>query len=98
MHTTWAAIRDQFPTLVDVAPFDADTRLLVRGSRYSGNGRLLRRMAVGVTAALEVEDPSPTSAALAKMEQWATRLAEREEARTKVRRERYEAKYGSVPR
>lgn len=98
LHPTWAAIRAQFPMLLDVAPLDDDTRLLVRGSRYSGKSRLLRRMAVGVTSALEVEDASPASASIAQLEQWATRLADREEARAKARRERYEAKYGYVPR
>jgi hypothetical protein len=36
----------------------------VWGSRQSGKNRLLRRMALGVVKSLEVEDTSPTSAAL----------------------------------
>ena len=51
-------------------PLDEDQRRLVRGSRYSGKNRLLRRMALGVVKSLEVEDASPTSAALMTLQRW----------------------------
>ncbi len=63
-HPTWLALCEQFAIVAQAQPLDEDQRRLVRGSRYSGKNRLLRRMALGVVKSLEVEDASPTSAAL----------------------------------
>jgi hypothetical protein len=61
-HPTWLALREHFAVAAQALPLDEDQRRLVRGSRYSGKNRLLRRMAFGVVKSLEMEDASPTSA------------------------------------
>jgi len=78
-----------------VRPLDGDGRTLVRGARYSGRQRVLRRLALGVVKSLEVEDASPVSAALAELERWSARLVEREAARAEARCARYRAAGGS---
>jgi hypothetical protein len=65
VHPTWAQLRDEFAALANCAPLDEDQQELVRGMRFEGKSRLLRRMLLGVIASLELEDASPTSAALA---------------------------------
>src|SRR6476469_9595021 len=70
MHATWIALRAEFGRLAQAQPPDEDVRRLVRGSRYSGKNRLLRRMALGVVKSLELEDASPTSAALMTLQRW----------------------------
>ena len=77
-HSTWNALREQFAAVVQAQPLDDDQRCLVRGSRYSGKNRILRRLALGVVKSLEVEDASPTSAALLTLQSWMERLASRE--------------------
>src|SRR5262249_28720976 len=75
MHPTWQQLRDAFGALAGVPPLDVDKRTLVRGARYRGRMRLLRRMEAGVIRSLEVEDASPTSTALpAKLERSAMTL------------------------
>jgi hypothetical protein len=69
-HPTWLALREQFPAAVQAQPLDGDQRRLVRGARYSGKNRILRRLALGVIKSLEVEDASPTSAALLTLQRW----------------------------
>jgi hypothetical protein len=96
-HPTWAHLRDNFASLVDVTPLDEATYQVVREARYSGKSRILRRMLLGVVNSLEVEDAAPASAALDALRRWADRTAEREAERAEVRRVRYEATLGSVP-
>jgi hypothetical protein len=78
-------------------PLTDEAYSVVRGARYDGKRRILRRMLLGVTASLEVDDASPTSAALAALRLWVDRAAVREEERAAARRARYERKFGRVP-
>jgi hypothetical protein len=79
-------------------PLQADARQVVRGVRYRGKSRILRRLALGVVASLEVEDASPTSAALHTLQRWVERVAEAEVRRLTQRCAHYEEKLGFVPR
>ncbi len=74
-----------------------DQPRLVRGARYRGRSRVLRRLALGVISSLEVEDASPTGAALSALTRWVERVAEREVERITVRCARYHERYGHVP-
>jgi hypothetical protein len=101
MHPTWAQLREQFATVAQTARttlLAEDQRLLVRGAKYSGKNRILRRLSLGVVKSLEVEDASPTSAALLTLQRWVERIVEREVARTTAKCQRYEASQGHVPR
>ena len=97
-HPTWLALREQFATVAQAQPLDEDQRRLVRGSRYSGKNRILRRMALGVVKSLEVEDASPTSAALMTLQRWMEKVAEKEVARITAKCQRYQERQGYVPR
>jgi hypothetical protein len=77
---------------------DEDQRRLVRGSRYIGKNRILRRMALGVVKSLEVEDASPTSTALMTLQRWMEKVVEREVARVTAKCQRYEERQGYIPR
>ncbi len=72
---------------------------MVRGARYRGRARLLRKMANGLLNSLEVEDTSVASASLtaiqlqvAKWEEAMRRRAEKEAQRLNARRARLLAK------
>ncbi len=69
----------------------------MRGARYTGKSRVLRRMLLGVVDSLEVEDAAPASAGLDALRRWADTIAEREAERARAARARYEAKLGYVP-
>jgi hypothetical protein len=97
-HPTWIALRDQFVSVTQALPLDEDQRQLVRGSRYSGKNRILRRLALGVVKSLEVEDASPTSAALMMLQRWMEKVVEKEVARTTAKCQRYQERQGYVPR
>ncbi len=97
MHPVWVHLRDDFADLASCKPLDEDQRELVRGMRFEGKSRLLRRMLLGVVASLELEDASPTSAALAAMSKWVDEAAQREAERATARRARYLMRYGRVP-
>jgi hypothetical protein len=97
-HPTWLALREQFAIAAQAQPLDEDQRRLVRGSRYSGKNRLLRRMALGVVKSLEVEDASPTSAALLTLQRWMERVVEKEVTRITAKCQRYQEHQGYVPR
>jgi hypothetical protein len=97
-HPTWLALREQFSLVAQAEPLDDDQRRLVRGLRYSGKNRLLRRMALGVVNSLEVEDASPTSAALLMLQRWMELVVEKEVQRVTARRQRYQDRQGFVPR
>jgi hypothetical protein len=97
-HPTWSALRKQFAAVAQAQPLDEDQRRLVRGSRYSGKNRLLRRMALGVVKSLEVEDASPTSAALMALQRWMEKVVEKEVAHITAKCQRYQERQGSVPR
>jgi len=71
---------------------------LVCGARYRGRSRVLRRLALGVISSLEVEDASPTGAALSALTRWVERVAEREVERITARCARYHERCGHVPR
>jgi hypothetical protein len=77
-HPTWAALREAFPTLAMRGGQQLpELRLeLVRAARYSGYGRLLDRMAVGVLTTLEAVDTDPGAALVAYVAHLA-RLASR---------------------
>jgi hypothetical protein len=97
VHPTWGALRDGFQEPADVMPLTDEGYIVVRGARYDGKRRILRRMLLGVTASLEVEDAAPTSAALAALRLWVDRAAVLEEERTAARCARYERTFGHVP-
>ena len=100
MDPTWQQLRVAFAETAQqqaTQSLDEDGRQLVRGARYSGRRRILRRLALGLVKSLEMEDASPVSAALAELERWSGRLLEREEARAAVRRAHYLAMEGRVP-
>jgi hypothetical protein len=90
MHPTWEQLREVFGTLAGVPPLDDENRQLVRGVRYRGRMRLLRRMEAGVIRSLEVEDASPTSTALMTLQRWMARIAEKEVERITARCRRYQ--------
>jgi hypothetical protein len=96
-HPTWLALRERFATVAQAQPLDEDQRRLVRGSRYSGKNRLLRRMALGVVKSLEVEDASPASAALLTLQRWMEKVVEKEVARITAKCQRYQERQGYVP-
>jgi hypothetical protein len=97
-HPIWLALQDQFATVAQAQPLDDDQRRLVRGSRYSGKNRILRRLALGVVKSLEVEDASPTSAALLTLQRWMEKVVEKEVARITAKCQRYQERQGYVPR
>jgi hypothetical protein len=97
MHPTWQQLREAFGTLAGVPPLDDEKRRLVRGARYRGRMRLLRRMEAGVIHSLEVEDASPTSTALMTLQRWMERIAEREVERITAKCRRYQERGKAVP-
>jgi hypothetical protein len=97
MHPTWQQLQDAFGSLAGVPPLDVEKRRLVRGARYRGRVRLLRRMEAGVIRSLEVEDASPTSAALMTLQRWMERIAEKEVERITAKCRRYQEQGKSIP-
>ncbi len=97
-HSTWIALREQFAAVAQAQSFDVDQRRFVRGSRYSGKNRILRRLALGVVKSLEVEDASPTSAALLTLQRWMEKVVEKEVARITAKCQQYQERQGYVPR
>jgi hypothetical protein len=97
VHLTWSALQNGFQKAADAAPLTDEAYSVVRGARYSGKSRILRRMLLGVTSSLEVEDAAPAEAALAELERWSARIAIREAERAVARKVRYAERYGSVP-
>ncbi len=97
MDPAWTLLHDQYGPLANAAPLDETGQLIIRGARYTGNSRLLRRRLLGVVDSLEVEDAAPASASLAALQRWIERIAAQEEVRAHARRERYLKKYGEVP-
>ena len=69
----------------------------MRGSRYNGKARILRRMQVGILSSLELEDASPVSAALLAIHKWVERIAEHEMERITAKCERYSARGQQIP-
>src|SRR5262245_19858730 len=55
MHPTWQQLREAFGQLTGVPPLDDEKRTFVRGARYRGRMRILRRLKAGVIRSLEVE-------------------------------------------
>ena len=53
---------------------------------------ILRRMQAGVVSSLEVEDASPTSAALMALQRWVEQIAEQEVDRITAKCQRYETR------
>src|SRR5262249_46943997 len=98
MHPTWQQLREAFGSLAGVPPLDDERRKLVRGARYRGRMRLLRRMEAGVIHSLEVEDASPTSTALMTLQRWMERVAEKEVERITAKCRRYREQGRQVPR
>jgi hypothetical protein len=97
MHRTWAQLREAFGTLAGVPPLDDEKRRLVRGARYRGRMRLLRRMEAGVIRSLEVEDASPTSTALITLQRWMERIAEKEVDRITAKCRRFQEQGKPIP-
>jgi len=83
---TWQLLQSDYARLAEAEPLGEDAREVVRGARYDGKRRILRRLLLGITASLEVEDAAPTSAALARLKQWSERAAAHEEQRAADRR------------
>jgi hypothetical protein len=98
MHPTWQQLRKAFGSLAGVPPLDDETRRLVRGTRYRGKMRLLRRMEAGVIRSLEVEDASPTSTALMTLQRWMEKVAEKEVGRITAKCQRYQEQGKPIPR
>jgi hypothetical protein len=98
MHPTWRQLREAFGHLAGVPPLEDEKRRLVRGARYRGRMRLLRRMEAGVIRSLEVEDASPTSTALMTLQRWMERIAEREVERITAKCRRYQELGKRIPR
>jgi hypothetical protein len=98
MHATWQQLRAAFGELAGVPTLDDIGRQLVRGARYRGRARLLRRMEAGVIRSLEVEDASPTSAALLTLRRWVERIAEKEVGRLSAKCARYAERGQPIPR
>jgi hypothetical protein len=98
LHPTWQQLRDAFGRLAGVPPLDDEKRRLVRGERYRGRMRLLRRMEAGVIRSLEVEDASPSSTALVTLQRWMERIAEKEVERITAKCRRYQEQGKQVPR
>jgi hypothetical protein len=96
-HPTWLELREQFTAVVQAQPLDDDQRRLVRGSRYSGKNRILRRLALGVVKSLEVEDASPTSAALLTLQRWMEKVVEKEVERITAKCRRYQEQGKPIP-
>jgi hypothetical protein len=99
LDPTWALLRREFGRLAAAPPLLPDALAVVRGARYRGRARLLRKMANGLLNSLEVEDTSVASASLtaiqlqaAKWEELMRRRAEREAERLQARRVRLLAK------
>jgi hypothetical protein len=97
VHPTWQVLQEGFGPLAAAEPLGETAQDVVRGARYTGKSRILRRMLLGVVNSLEVEDAAPASAALAALSQWIERAAQQESERAAARRARYEARYGHVP-
>jgi hypothetical protein len=91
---TWEALRRDFGRLAGAPPLDEEARELVRAHRYEGRQRVLRRMALGVIKALEVQDASVASASLRAL---ADLVATKESERLEVRRTAAQAHEGAVP-
>jgi hypothetical protein len=101
LHPTWTTLRAEFARLAQeqqVQPLNEDQCTLVRGARYQGKARILRRMQLGVISSLELEDSSPVSASLLALQRWVERIAEREMARITAKCERYAAQDWPIPR
>ena len=64
LDPTWALLRREFGHLTATPPLSPDALAVVRGARYRGRARLLRKMANGLLNSLEVEDTSVASASL----------------------------------
>jgi hypothetical protein len=101
LDPTWALLRNEFGRLSSAPPLSADALAVVRGARYRGRARLLRKMVNGLLNSLEVEDTSVASASLtaiqlqaAKWEEAMRRRAEREAERLNIRRTRLLARLG----
>jgi len=97
-HPTWTALREQFAGVAQSQALDEDQRQLVRGSRYSGKNRILRRLTLGVVKSLEVEDASPTSAALMTLQRWMEKVVEKEVMRITTKCQHYQEWQGYIPR
>jgi hypothetical protein len=100
LDPTWQRLREGFAEQVQTqsVPLDKDGRELVRGSRYSGRRRILRRLALGVVTSLEVEDAAPFSASLAELDRWSRRLLEQEAEHAEARQAHYLELGRTVPR
>lgn len=94
---TWETLRREFGRLAGVPPLDEQGRELVRAHRYEGRQRLLRRMALGVVKALEVQDASVASASLRQLATLADLIATREAERLKSRKAAVAEREGMVP-
>jgi hypothetical protein len=95
LDSTWALLRTEFARLSSAPPLTPDALAVVRGARYRGRARLLRKMANGLLNSLEVEDTSVASASLtaiqlqaSKWEDAMRRRAEKEAQRLAARRAR----------
>jgi hypothetical protein len=98
MHSTWRQLCEVFGRLAAVPPLDDEKRSLVRGARYRGRMRLLRRMEAGVIRSLEVEDASLTNTALMTLQRWMERIAMKEVERITAKCRRYQEQGKPVPR
>jgi hypothetical protein len=97
MHPTWLRLREACGRLADVPPLDDEKRTLVRGARYRGGMRLLRRMEAGMIRFPEVEDASSTSTALMILQRWMEQIAEKEVGRITAKRLRYQEQGRLIP-
>jgi hypothetical protein len=92
---TWEALGREFGRLAEVPPLDPAEQELVRAHRYEGRRRLLRRMALGVVKALEIQD---ASVACASLRQLAELIATKEAKHLEKRKAASRNREGTVPR
>jgi hypothetical protein len=97
MHPTWQQLREAIGALAGAPPLQEEKRRLVRGARYRGRMRLLRRMEAGAIRSLEVEDASPTTTAFMTLQRWIERIANKEVERITVKCRRYQEQGTQVP-
>ena len=95
----WATRSDAFSRLTQkqALPLGDDVRALVRGARYSGKMRILRRLQTGVLGSLEVEDASAVNTSLEALQRWVALIAEKELGKIAAKSERYARQGKPIP-
>jgi len=96
LDPTWALLRREFGQLAAAPSLSPDALAVVRGARYRGRARLLRKMANGLLNSLEVEDTSVASASLTAIQLQVAQWEEAMRRRAKKEAERLNARRGRL--